>query len=94
MNTTAGPVVPIPSFEELSPAFQERARRGTPPETAQWQIRPTRTIGVRAMFNSSFECYDQGGRAASHVSKPATGWTLPICSTIAPVVVLSVSAHD
>jgi hypothetical protein len=46
------------------------------------------------MFNSSFECYDQGGRAASHVSKPATGWTLPICSTIAPVVVLSVSAHD
>ena len=28
MNTTAGPVVPIPSFEELSPAFQERARRG------------------------------------------------------------------
>ena len=28
MNTMAGPVVPIPSFEELSPAFQERARRG------------------------------------------------------------------
>jgi hypothetical protein len=46
------------------------------------------------MFNSSFECYGQGAGAASLVSKPATGWTLPICSTIARVVVLSVSAHD
>ena len=28
MSTTADPIVPIPSFEELSPAFQARARRG------------------------------------------------------------------
>lgn len=28
MTATAQPIVPIPSFEELSPAFQERARRG------------------------------------------------------------------
>ncbi len=28
MITTAEPIVPIPSFEELSPAFQARARRG------------------------------------------------------------------
>ena len=28
MSTTAQPIVPIPSFEELSPAFQARARRG------------------------------------------------------------------
>lgn len=28
MTATSEPVVPIPSFEELSPAFQERARRG------------------------------------------------------------------
>src|SRR5215471_2672244 len=28
MSTTADPIVPIPRFEELSPAFQARARRG------------------------------------------------------------------
>jgi AhpD family alkylhydroperoxidase len=28
MSMTADPIVPIPSFEELSPAFQARARRG------------------------------------------------------------------
>lgn len=28
MTVTAEPIVPIPSFDELSPAFQERARRG------------------------------------------------------------------
>src|SRR6516164_4509403 len=28
MSTTADPIVPIPSFEELSPAFQARARHG------------------------------------------------------------------
>jgi AhpD family alkylhydroperoxidase len=28
MSMTAEPIVPIPSFEELSPAFQARARRG------------------------------------------------------------------
>ena len=28
MSTAADPIVPIPSFEELSPAFQARARRG------------------------------------------------------------------
>ena len=28
MNTITDPVVPIPRFEELSPAFQARARRG------------------------------------------------------------------
>jgi AhpD family alkylhydroperoxidase len=28
MSTTADPIVPIPSFEELIPAFQARARRG------------------------------------------------------------------
>ena len=28
MSTTGDPIVPIPSFEELSPAFQARARRG------------------------------------------------------------------
>ena len=28
MTATAGPIVPITSFDELSPAFQERARRG------------------------------------------------------------------
>jgi AhpD family alkylhydroperoxidase len=28
MTTTAEPIVPIPSYEELSPAFQARARRG------------------------------------------------------------------
>jgi AhpD family alkylhydroperoxidase len=28
MTTTADPIVPIPSFDELSPAFQARARRG------------------------------------------------------------------
>jgi len=28
MSTTAEPIVPIPSFDELSPAFQARARRG------------------------------------------------------------------
>ena len=28
MSTMADPIVPIPSFEELSPAFQARARRG------------------------------------------------------------------
>ena len=29
MSTTADPVVPIPRFEELSPAFQARSRRAT-----------------------------------------------------------------
>lgn len=28
MSLTADPIVPIPSFDELSPAFRERARRG------------------------------------------------------------------
>ena len=28
MTALAEPIVPIPSFEELSPAFQARARRG------------------------------------------------------------------
>ena len=28
MTATLEPIVPIPSFDELSPAFQERARRG------------------------------------------------------------------
>src|SRR6516162_1316917 len=28
MTATVEPIVPIPSFEELSPAFQARARRG------------------------------------------------------------------
>src|SRR5258708_38912068 len=28
MNTITDPIVPIPRFEELSPAFQARARRG------------------------------------------------------------------
>ncbi len=28
MTTMAAPIVPIPSFDELSPAFQARARRG------------------------------------------------------------------
>lgn len=28
MNATVDPIVPIPTFEDLSPAFQERARRG------------------------------------------------------------------
>jgi hypothetical protein len=28
MSATVEPIVPIPSFEELSPAFQARARRG------------------------------------------------------------------
>jgi AhpD family alkylhydroperoxidase len=29
MNTTADPIVPIPRFEELSPAFQARSQRAT-----------------------------------------------------------------
>jgi AhpD family alkylhydroperoxidase len=29
MSTTVDPIVPIPPFEELSPAFQARSRRGT-----------------------------------------------------------------